>query len=121
MVSKCITPSFQCLRRYSIISFARGTSFGSTISLDRVSPMDHDTHSSRHTKNTLSYEAHSIPPTMLEKFIFGKIYRKCSNTLLVNKGLKANSLNSQQLIAPRRWHKRCGKREIRGIDCSSLL
>jgi hypothetical protein len=41
MVSKCITPSFQCLRRYSIISFARGTSFGSTISLDRVSPIDH--------------------------------------------------------------------------------
>jgi hypothetical protein len=80
--------------------------------------MDHDTHSSGHTKNTFSYEARRILAplvfTMLEKFIFGKIFRECSNTLLVNKGLKANCLNSHQLIAPRRWHKRCANPQIRG-------
>ncbi len=86
MVSKCSTPSFQRLRRYSIISFARGTSFGSTTSLDRVSPMDDDTHSSGHTQNTLLYEriVSRLVSIMLEKFIFGKIYRECSNTLPVN-------------------------------------
>ena len=38
--------------------------------------------------------------TMLEKFIFGNIFRECSNTLPVNQQLKANSLNLQQLMAP---------------------
>ena len=41
---------FQILRLRFKISFTRGTSFRSTTFLDRVSPMDHGTNSSGHTR-----------------------------------------------------------------------